>query len=46
MKIVAPDRSLEGTEFRSNEMMTEYEVQNSAGHFPMQEENNNLEPMI
>ncbi|MBR6989345.1 MAG: LPS export ABC transporter periplasmic protein LptC [Bacteroidaceae bacterium] len=46
MKIVTPDKSLEGTEFKSNEMMTEYEVQNSAGHFPIQEENNTLEPII
>lgn len=46
IKIVTPDKSLEGTEFKSNEMMTEYEVQNSAGYFPIQEENNTLEPII
>ena len=39
IKVIAPDKELEGTEFRSNEMMTNYTVQNSAGHFPFQEEN-------
>ena len=45
MKVVSPDKSLEGTEFKSNEMMTEYTVMNSAGHFPMQENNEETEPI-
>lgn len=47
MKVVAPDKSLEGTEFRSNEMMTQYSVSNSAGYFPMKEEDEKpeTEPM-
>lgn len=44
MKVVAPDKSLEGTEFRSNEMMTQYTVSNSAGYFPMQDEELETEP--
>lgn len=34
MLIVTPDRTLHGTEFRSNEQMTRYSVSNSAGDFP------------
>lgn len=37
MKIVTPERTLEGTEFRSNEEMTQYSVMNSKGDFPMTE---------
>lgn len=44
MKIVTPDKELEGTEFKSNEMMTEYTVMNSAGHFPVQD--NTAEPEL
>lgn len=41
MRIVTPDRELEGDDFRSNEQMTDYFITNSAGAFPvsdMQEE--------
>jgi LPS export ABC transporter protein LptC len=37
MKIISPERTLEGTEFRSNEEMTRYSVMNSKGDFPMTE---------
>ena len=33
--IITPERTLEGTEFRSNEQMTQYSVMNSKGNFPM-----------
>jgi LPS export ABC transporter protein LptC len=35
--IITPERTLEGTEFRSNEEMTRYSVMNSKGDFPMTE---------
>ncbi len=35
MTIITPERTLEGTEFRSNEKMTRYSVMNSKGDFPM-----------
>ncbi len=35
MTIITPERTLEGTEFRSNEQMTRYSVINSKGDFPM-----------
>lgn len=35
MTIITPDRTLHGTEFRSNEQMTRYSVANSQGEFPM-----------
>lgn len=35
MTIITPERTLEGTEFRSNEQMTRYSVANSKGEFPM-----------
>lgn len=35
MHIITPDRELEGTEFRSNEQMTRYSVNNSIGDFPV-----------
>ena len=35
MHIKTPERELEGTEFRSNEQMTKYYVNNSAGAFPV-----------
>lgn len=34
MTIITPERTLEGTEFRSNEDMTRYSVANSKGDFP------------
>ena len=34
MRIVTPDRTLHGTNFRSNETMTRYAVTNSVGDFP------------
>lgn len=34
MDIYMPDRELHGTEFRSNEQMTDYSVTNSVGAFP------------
>lgn len=37
IRIVTPERELEGTEFRSNEQMTRYSVFNSAGVFPVEE---------
>lgn len=45
MKIITPERALEGTEFRSNEMMTVYSVSNSAGHFPLQDNQKETEPI-
>lgn len=35
MIVNTPNQHLEGTSFRSNESMTQYEVFNSEGHFPM-----------
>ncbi len=35
MHIITPERELEGTDFRSNEQMTDYFVSNSVGKFPM-----------
>lgn len=35
IRIITPDRELEGTEFRSNEQMTRYNILNSAGVFPV-----------
>lgn len=35
MRIITPERELQGTEFHSNEQMTKYEVSNSAGAFPV-----------
>lgn len=35
MRIITPERELQGTEFRSNEEMTKYSVTNSAGKFPV-----------
>lgn len=37
MRIVTPDRTLHGTEFRSNETMTRYSVANSVGDFPAED---------
>ncbi len=34
MHIITPERELEGTDFRSNEQMTDYYVSNSVGNFP------------
>lgn len=35
MLVVTPDRELRGTEFRSNEQMTNYSVSNPKGYFPL-----------
>ena len=35
MSIITPERELQGTDFRSNEQMTDYYVSNSAGAFPL-----------
>ena len=35
MTIITPERTLQGTEFRSNEQMTKYSVANSMGNFPV-----------
>lgn len=35
MTIITPERTLQGTEFQSNESMTRYSVMNSSGDFPM-----------
>lgn len=35
IRIITPERELEGTEFRSNEQMTKYMVSNSIGAFPV-----------
>ena len=35
MTVITPERTLEGTEFRSNEEMTRYSVANSKGDFPV-----------
>ena len=37
MLIVTPDRTLSGTDFRSNETMTRYAVTNSVGDFPTED---------
>ena len=37
MRIVSPERQLEGTEFRSDERMTHYFVRNSKGAFPVED---------
>ena len=37
IRIVTPERELEGTEFHSNEQMTKYFVSNSIGAFPVSE---------
>lgn len=39
MRIITPERELQGTDFRSNEEMTDYYVSNSAGSFPAKEAN-------
>jgi hypothetical protein len=40
IRIVTPERELEGTEFHSNEQMTQYFVSNSLGVFPIEEKEN------
>lgn len=40
IRIVTPERELEGTEFHSNEQMTQYTVSNSIGAFPITENEN------
>lgn len=37
MRVTTPERELEGTEFRSNEQMTNYSVSNSSGAFPVED---------
>ena len=44
MDIYTPDRELHGTEFRSNEKMTDYFVMNSAGAFPASDTEDNNTP--
>lgn len=41
MVVNTPQQHLEGTSFRSNEQMTQYEVYNSEGHFPMRNSQTN-----
>ncbi len=41
MTIITPERTLHGTEFKSNEKMTRYSVINSSGDFPMEEKEEN-----
>ena len=43
IRIVTPERELEGTEFHSNEQMTQYYVNNSIGAFPVNENENGNE---
>ncbi|MCD7721350.1 MAG: LPS export ABC transporter periplasmic protein LptC [Prevotellaceae bacterium] len=43
MRIVTPERELEGTDFRSNEAMTDYRVSNSIGKFPVSDTENEAE---
>lgn len=40
IRILTPERELEGTEFHSNEQMTKYYVNNSIGIFPITEKEN------
>ena len=44
MTIITPERTLEGTEFRSNEQMTRYSVANSKGNFPMSDADGDTAP--
>lgn len=44
MTIITPERTLEGTEFRSNEQMTRYSVANSKGDFPMSDAEEDSHP--
>lgn len=41
MHITTPERELEGTEFRSDEQMTQYSVVNSVGTFPVSDDTEN-----
>lgn len=43
MRIKTTDQELEGTDFRSNEQMTDYYVSNSAGAFPVSDVDGNKE---
>lgn len=43
MLVVTPDRELRGTEFRSNEQMTNYTVSNPKGYFPVSDTEQNEE---
>ncbi|MCF0185242.1 MAG: LPS export ABC transporter periplasmic protein LptC [Bacteroidaceae bacterium] len=43
MLVITPDRELRGTEFRSNEDMTNYIVSNPKGYFPMSDTEQNEE---
>lgn len=43
MDIYTPDRELHGTDFRSNEQMTDYFVTNSTGSFPASDTENDSE---
>ena len=44
MTIITPERTLEGTEFRSNEQMTRYSVANSKGDFPISDADEDVAP--
>ena len=44
MTIITPERTLEGTEFRSNEQMTRYSVANSKGDFPISDADEDVVP--
>lgn len=41
MKVITPDREIEGSRFRANEQMTKYDVYNAKGHVPMPKKTDN-----
>lgn len=45
MTVITPERTLEGTEFRSNEEMTRYSVANSKGDFPVSDAEGERPPL-
>ncbi len=45
MRIITPERELEGTDFRSNEQMTDYYVTNSSGAFPVSDTENDADTL-
>jgi hypothetical protein len=45
MTVITPERTLEGTEFRSNEDMTRYSVANSKGDFPVSDAEGESSPL-
>ncbi len=44
IRIITPERELQGTEFRSNETMTRYWITNSSGAFPVTDTQNQTAP--